>query len=746
MVSFLSLHAQAQQTMQLIPGEAPSENTALLALNVKPGNTLRIENLKINDATPKVVNLELRRSEVVSAATQFTVVDHKGARIYPLAVNAHFVGTIQGKPDSYAFVTVSSNGEIRTIIHQSEDTILNELSPNRGSGDGKAVSRAVDHERDFVNREFSCGVTPVFLQKDPNQRKLLFQKVLSSGDPGSAQIISEKAGVQRRADIIVDSDYEFYQLKGTEAATFNYIVDLFTYVGSRYQAEASTRFNLKQILVRTTTSDPWSASNPSAMLDELQAFWNTGANAPISRHHVHLVSGKPAGGGVAYVNSLGLPSYAYGVSASLSGNFTPSNPQVIWDSVVVAHEIGHAFGSSHTHEYDNPSVAPSPNTGGAIDCCYSESATSQCGVALGGSGRSGYLPGLSSTIGGGAGQSNGTIMSYCHLLNGGMKNIAWTFGTAHPYGVNANRVPTVMTGAAQTYLPLDTSNTYDVYITKSGAGAATGTVTSSPAGINCGLDCTEAFTAGSTMTLTASAGAGYTFAGWSGGGCSGTGSCTLTMDAFKGVTANFTVPPMGTLYVAKIGTGGGTVTRSGGSLNCGSTCSESFTPGSTVTLTATPLAGSSFAGWSGEVCTGTGSCSFSINSNVTVNATFNSNSGGATSTPLLQSNLTGLAGSAQYFSVTVPQGASNLIIQMSGGSGDADLYVKLGQVPTTGSYDCAPGLDGNTETCVFSTPAAGTYYIMIMGYTFFSGVTLSASYQKNSSKDITSIIQLLLLD
>ncbi len=102
-----------------------------------------------------------------------------------------------------------------------------------------------------------------------------------------------------------------------------------------------------------------------------------------------------------------------------------------------------------------------------------------------------------------------------------------------------------------------------------------------------------------------------------------------------------------------------------------------------------------------------------------------------------------MAGSAQYYSVTVPTGAKNLKIQISGGTGDADLYVKLGQTPTLASYDCRPYQIGNYEACDFTNPAAGTYYIMLYGYTAFSGVTLAASYQKRIV-DITPIIQLLL--
>lgn len=734
----------AQQTLQLIPGKPHSEQMATTALNTRVGETLRIESLQIDDAHPKVVNLALRRSEVTSADTQYIVVDQKGSRTFPLAASAHFSGAIEGSPDSYAFVSVSPDGEIRTIIHQDDETILNELIPERIKTGGRAASRVVDQQKDFTDREFSCGVTPSFLQKDPTQRNIRLESLLKQGQLNAGSIVAEKAGSLRRADIIIDSDYEFFQKFGTEAATFTYITNLLAYVSSRYQTEVATRFNLKQILIRTTPSDPWSQTTTIGMLNELQAYWNVGANGSVPRHHVHLLSGKPIGGGIAYVGSLSNPGIAYGVSAGLSGSFNPSTPQVIWDSVVVAHEIGHAFGSSHTHDYDNPFIAPTPNTGGAIDCCYSGSANGQCGLSLGGEGLTGYLPGLSSITGGGAGQRNGTIMSYCHLVFGGMANLSWTFGTNHPYGVNPGRVPSVMSSQAQAKLPLDTSGTSDLMVTKAGNG----TVTSSPAGINCGLDCTEAFPDGTAVTLTPTPGVGYVFSGWS-GDCTGSGACSVTVNALKSVTATFTPVPVGLLSIAKIGTGTGTVTRAGGAINCGATCTESLPPGSTVTLSASPSPGSTFAGWSGGVCSGSSTCAFTINANTTVNAQFNLNAGGATLTPLVQSNLAGAAGSTQYFTVTVPAGATNLVFQISGGTGDADLYVNFGAVPTLSTYICRPYLTGNNESCLRPTPTAGTYHIMITGYEPYSGLTLAASYQlanAGNPADIGTIINLLLLN
>ena len=78
-------------------------------------------------------------------------------------------------------------------------------------------------------------------------------------------------------------------------------------------------------------------------------------------------------------------------------------------------------------------------------------------------------------------------------------------------------------------------------LTVSKTGTGSGTVTSSPAGINCGLDCSETYTINTVVTLTATSAAGSMFSGWSGGGCSGNGTCTVTMADAKSVTATFTL-------------------------------------------------------------------------------------------------------------------------------------------------------------------------------------------------------------
>ncbi len=167
---------------------------------------------------------------------------------------------------------------------------------------------------------------------------------------------------------------------------------------------------------------------------------------------------------------------------------------------------------------------------------------------------------------------------------------------------------------------------FTLTITKAGTG--TGTVTSSPTGINCGTDCTGAYSNGTVVTLTATPAAGSTFAGWS-GACTGTGSCVVTMNAAKAVTATFNTAGGGpfTLTVTKAGTGTGTVKSSPDGIRCGTDCIEAYSNGTVVTLTATPAAGSTFAGWSGA-CTGTGSCVVTMNAAKAVTATFNTAGGG----------------------------------------------------------------------------------------------------------------------
>lgn len=166
-----------------------------------------------------------------------------------------------------------------------------------------------------------------------------------------------------------------------------------------------------------------------------------------------------------------------------------------------------------------------------------------------------------------------------------------------------------------------------------------GKVVSSDNILVCGSKCVANYALNTIVTLTAQPGSNNTFTGWS-GACTGAAlSCNVTVNDALNVTANFapivktatgggsggsTAPTSYLLSVqaANSGTITGKPSGTDKAINCGSICSAKFLPGTIVTLTATPPTGKTFANWTGG-CTGTAPvCSFTINANTSVKATF----------------------------------------------------------------------------------------------------------------------------
>jgi|GEM_PF-4696639 len=97
-----------------------------------------------------------------------------------------------------------------------------------------------------------------------------------------------------------------------------------------------------------------------------------------------------------------------------------------------------------------------------------------------------------------------------------------------------------------------------------------------------------------------------------------------------------------------------------------------------------------------------------------------------------KTGLSGDQGDSLAFEMIVPENASNLRFELSGGSGDGDLYVRFAAEPTSSVYDCRPWKNGNNETCSFNTPQVGTYYVSVYGYSQFDNVQLLATYDEVS--------------
>lgn len=120
---------------------------------------------------------------------------------------------------------------------------------------------------------------------------------------------------------------------------------------------------------------------------------------------------------------------------------------------------------------------------------------------------------------------------------------------------------------------------------------------------------------------------------------------------------------------------------------------------------------------------------YSAFSGVSLKATYSNNGGGGNGGSDTFTNLSASADKWQYRSATIPAGVSQLVVSISGGTGDADLYVKSGSAPNSSSYECRPYKSGNSETCTITNPKAGEWHFGVKAYKAYSGVTLSYSYE-----------------
>jgi hypothetical protein len=167
-----------------------------------------------------------------------------------------------------------------------------------------------------------------------------------------------------------------------------------------------------------------------------------------------------------------------------------------------------------------------------------------------------------------------------------------------------------------------------------------------------------------------------------------------------------------TLTVSRAGTGAGTVTSQPPGITCGSDCSESYTAGTAVTVTAAPAAGSTFSGWSGGGCSGTAPCTVTGNSAIAVTATFaatTSNPPGAPSVEPIPSLTPGASFTVTITGMTDGVGAS---ITNVGAASFWPPYDGTDGRPRNWNYKPAP--TRNPETLTLEAPAApGTYEIHI---------------------------------
>lgn len=208
--------------------------------------------------------------------------------------------------------------------------------------------------------------------------------------------------------------------------------------------------------------------------------------------------------------------------------------------------------------------------------------------------------------------AHGTMMSLTAQAASGATFVGWSGGGC------SGLAPCSFTVTADATINVSFALDNSLIVTRTGNG--NGRVTSTPSGIDCPGDCSQTFSNGQDVLLTAVASADSVFAGWSGAGCGGQGTCSVTMDMAKMVSAEF-VLRQHTLSVTNAGAGMGVVTANVGGLVCPGTCSVAYNHGQQVTLSAAPNATSLFGSWSGD-CSGGAPCVVTIDAPKSVTATF----------------------------------------------------------------------------------------------------------------------------
>ncbi len=606
------------------PAFITSNNNAEIAnqlLELRLYEPLTLDGIQL-DGESSSSSLVLERFPVFSSNSIITVHRNSGQEItLQPQKNAYFRGHIENRNESMALVSVMANGDIHAVISDQGKFWL-------GQHTGQALqTKRSDSDPRLTEKWRNLSIIDDGLIPPIDPRK---PQPLTTDTANSIPIVDTPRSIILNgtpnyvATIAIETDFEYYQKFGNITDATNYIADIFAFASIVYTSEVDTGLTLGDISLWQTSNDPWDENSTECGFYEFGQHWNIN-NTGIERTLSHFLSGKPTGGGIAWVGVLCQGAFIvniagagcstlsplngsyggdYGYTGDIDGDFNINNPLVLWDIVATAHEVGHNFNSPHTHCYAglegnaNPideCFGSEPSQGGLV--CYNGTPSLPCN-----------------------GSGCGTIMSYCHLRNGGISNITYTLGQGHPFGISPDRVPSrmnsyVMAQAGPSCLAPPGPAT--LIISQQGSGG--GRVTSAPIGIDCGITCTVDFPDSSIVELTATPNATSTVSGW-GGDCSGSDAITsIVMSGDKNCSVEYNLI---TYSVDLTINGQGRVFSNPSGINCGAQCQDDFVINTNLQLTTDADNNNHFVDWSGD-CAGTNSSiSFSVTSDRSCIANF----------------------------------------------------------------------------------------------------------------------------
>lgn len=396
---------------ELIEAKGTSERAEIVAFGEElvPGLLRTAENTTVRVADWPVgpderAEVLLTRFDVYAPGAKIFVVEGKGHREIPRSRLAFFSGTAADDPEVTVFAAVDPDGghvngftQTRNKFHEIHPlSHVPALAVGKNSRSHLVAPAEVFLKERGEQASWACGQSGAPL--DFVQKMQAVSEELAAQTAPLGSVTAEAISTLHTATIAVDTDNELLSIKfGNNTTTAaNYIASLIASMTVIYERDALVRLLQGTTYLRpSTTPDPYNqtgtGSASAAKLQEFSNVWNTTYNS-IPRALAMMLSGKGGSGasGIAWLTSLCSKYYGTSFSQVYTSGTSPS----AGDILVVAHELGHNFGSPHTHCYSTP-----------IDNCYNAESgcfagTRSCPAAQ--------------TINGVTGVT-GTLMSYCHL-------------------------------------------------------------------------------------------------------------------------------------------------------------------------------------------------------------------------------------------------------------------------------------------------------------------------------------------
>jgi uncharacterized repeat protein (TIGR03803 family) len=448
-----------------------------------------------------------------------------------VALSASGNAYIAGYTGSNNFPTINA---VQTKLAGSQNVFLSQLDPNGnlisstyygGSKTDNAYGIAVDSSGVYVVGNTNSSNYPTvnaFQPKIASTQDAFLTKFATSGSSVLySTFLGGAGGVSYAWAVTVDSSESAYVAGQTHSLSFPTVNPFQSTDKATQLTVFVTKFSPggNSLVYSTYLGGSSTESAGSIAVDASGSAYVSGGTESTDFPTLNPIQAKLAGNYDVFVTKLNSSGSALIYSTFLGGSYNELANAITVDSSGNAHVAGYTFSAN----FPVTANAFQPHNAGAWNTFVLE--LNSAGNALI---YSSYLGGsLVDTPGAVAVDSSGNV---------------WVDGAASStnFPITGNAFQTTYGGGSDDVYLAQVSAVTTYPLTVSLAGTGTGTVTSSPLGINCGVVCSTTFASG-TVTLTATAAAGSTFTGWS-GACSGAGACNVNLTSAQSVTANFSMP------------------------------------------------------------------------------------------------------------------------------------------------------------------------------------------------------------